>query len=119
QSDDGYDYRVTLPYITNGLDWCYAGLTVAQRQRTATWLMDQADWLWPETNSAPHNTYGLTDPTDNYYWGYMMTGPAALAAAGDDTGVGAVSGKDRATYHQNLALGRWQSAATNILGKTL
>ena len=41
----------------------------------------------------------------------MVGGPAALGAAGDDTGVGAVSGADRATYHRQLALSKWNNVA--------
>jgi hypothetical protein len=108
--DSGYDYRFYLPLVTAGLDWCYAGLTVAQRHQAATWLMNRADWVWPETNPAT-TAYGVRDVKDNYFWGFMMTGPAALAAAGDDTGVGVASGSDRATYHQGLALSKWNSMA--------
>jgi hypothetical protein len=110
QGDSGYPFRFNLPLVTMGLDWCYAGLTVAQRRQAATWLMNRADWVWPETNAAT-TAYGVRDVKDNYFWGFMMTGPAALAAAGDDTGVGPISGSDRAAYHQALALGKWNSLA--------
>jgi len=110
QGDSGYPFRFNLPLVTMGLDWCYAGLTVAQRHQAATWLMNRADWVWPETDAAT-TAYGIRDVKDNYFWGFMMTGPAALAAAGDDTGVGAVSGSDRAAYHQALALSKWNSMA--------
>ena len=119
RGDDAYPYRTALPTISEGLDWCYNGLTVAQRQRAATWLMDAADWVWPESNPAPHRTYGVTDVLDNYYWGFMMTGPAALAAAGDDTGHGTVSGSDRAAYHQQLFLTKWANVVVPALAGPL
>jgi hypothetical protein len=103
----GYNYRY-LPSPTMGLDWCYAGLTVGQRHQTATWLMNRADQVWPETNPAT-TAYAVRDVQDNYFWGFMMTGPAALAAAGDDTLSGAVSGSNRPAYHQALALGKWNN----------
>jgi hypothetical protein len=110
EGDSGYPFRFNLPLVTMGLDWCYGGLTVAQRHQAATWLMNRADWVWPETNPAT-TAYGVRDVKDNYFWGFMMTGPAALAAAGDDAGVGAVSGSDRAAYHQALALTKWNGMA--------
>ncbi|HEY3934536.1 MAG TPA: hypothetical protein VGL65_07940 [Gemmatimonadales bacterium] len=110
QDDSGYAYRFNLPDFIMGLDWCYAGLTVPQRQQTATWLMNRADWVWPETNSSRVNGWGLW-PSNNYYWGFMMTGPAALAAAGDDTGTNPISGTNRPAYHRALAMTHWNSAA--------
>lgn len=105
--DSGYGVRFNLPLVTMGLDWCYHGLTVAQRQQFATWLMNRADWVWPESNPARLNAHGTNNPAINYYWGFMMTGPAALAASGDDTGTGTISGADRAKFHTNLVINRW------------
>lgn len=113
--DSGYGIRFGLPLVTMGLDWCYDGLTVAQRQQAATWLMNRADWTWPETNPARTGGWGTNQVDNNYFWGFMMTGPAAIAAAGDDLGVGTVSGTDRATYHRELALTRWANKATPFL----
>jgi hypothetical protein len=73
--------------------------------------MDRADDVWPETNPARVGGWAVTDVRNNYYWGFMTTGPAALAAAGDDTGRGTISGSDRATYHQQLAVSHWTNAA--------
>jgi hypothetical protein len=115
RGDVGYPYRSLLPEITEGLDWCYAELTVAQRRHAATWLMDAADWVWPESNPSRKGAWAVADVANNYYWGFMMTGPAALAAAGDDTGRGAVSGRDRTTYHQQLALNHWNSVVLPYL----
>lgn len=106
-----YDFRSWIPIVTIGLDWCYNGLTGAERHQTASWLMDRADAVWPETNPARVGAWAVTDVRNNYYWGFMMTGPAALAAAGDDTGRGTISGSDRATYHQRLALSHWANVA--------
>ena len=115
--DSGYGVRFALPLVTMGLDWCYQGLTVAQRQQAATWLMDRADWVWPESNVNRKNAHGTALP-GNYFWGFLMTGPAALAAAGDDTGTGTLSGTDRATFHRDLVLNRWNnSIATFFTGE--
>lgn len=116
--DSGYGVRFNLPLVTMGLDWCYNGLTVAQRRQAATWLMNRADWVWPESNPARLNAHGTNNPAINYYWGFMMTGPAALAAHGDDTGTGTVSGADRAKFHTNLVLSRWNGqVATFFAGE--
>ena len=110
QGDSGYPYRFWMPLVTMGLDWCYDGLTTAQRRQVATWLMNQADWVWPETNSRRSTAWGMW-PGSNYWWGFMMTGPAALAAAGDDTLAGTASGRDRAAFHRQLALWHWTANA--------
>jgi hypothetical protein len=107
--DSGYEYRFWMPLVTMGLDWCYNGLTVGQRHQAASWLMDQADWVWPETNASRTNAWGLYAGS-NYYWGFMMTGPAALAAAGDDTVTGSTSGPDRPAFHRQLAMTHWNSS---------
>ncbi len=110
--DSGYSYRFNLPLVTMALDWCYAGLTPGQRHQAATWMMNRADWVWPETNAARTGAHGTASPDVNYFWGFMMTGPAALAAAGDDTLSGPISGADRPAYHLQLALSKW-----NTIGK--
>lgn len=112
--DSGYGVRFNLPLVTMGLDWCYNGLTVPQRQQFATWLMNRADWVWPESNPARLNAHGTNNVAINYYWGFMMTGPAALAASGDDTGVGTISGTDRAKFHINLVINRWNGQIANF-----
>lgn len=109
--DSGYGVRFLLPLVTMGLDWCYGGLTVAQRQQAATWLMNRADWTWPESTPSRAGNWGTSNPSNNYWWGFMMTGPAALAALGDDTGSGLVSGADRPTFHRDLALRKWNTIA--------
>ncbi|MES2125033.1 MAG: hypothetical protein V4503_10150, partial [Gemmatimonadota bacterium] len=109
--DSGYGVRFMLPLVTLGLDWCYVGLTVAQRQQAATWLMNRADWTWPQSNPARQGGWGTNAVDNNYWWGFMMTGPAALAAAGDDIGTGALSGADRPAFHRQLALTKWNNQA--------
>ncbi len=115
QYDSGYGYRFDLPVVIMGLDWCYDGLSVAQRQQAATWLMNRADWVWPESNPPRYQGWGVNNVANNYYWGFMMTGPAALAAAGDDTGSGSVSGTNRPGYHIALALNHWNNTAVPYL----
>lgn len=114
--DSGYGVRFQLPLVTMGLDWCYDGLTVAQRRQAATWLMNRADWVWPETNPSRAGAWGTNNVDGNYWWGFMMTGPAALAAAGDDAGTGAVSGSDRPAYHRALALAKWTTQVVPWMG---
>ena len=115
QGDSGYPYRFWLPLVTMGLDWCYNGLTAGQRHQAATWLMNQADWVWPETNTARANAWGMYAGS-NYWWGFMTTGPAALAAQGDDTLSGTLSGADRAGFHRQLALTKWNGTAVPYFG---
>ncbi|MES2304414.1 MAG: hypothetical protein V4558_02865 [Gemmatimonadota bacterium] len=109
--DSGYGVRFMVPLVTMGLDWCYDGLSVAQRQQAATWLMNRADWTWPQSTPARAGAWGTSNVKNNYFWGFMMTGPAALAAAGDDTGTGAISGTDRPAWHRALALTKWNTLA--------
>jgi hypothetical protein len=102
----GYRY---LPDYIAAYDWCYDQMTTAQRQQVAKWLMDRADAVWPETNSARNGGWGLW-PSNNYYWGFMFTCPAALAAYGDDpTTSGTVSSPNRPLYHINLGLTHWKN----------
>ena len=106
----GYDVRYAMPVVTQGLDWCYNGLTVAQRQAAATWLMTLSDRVWPQSSGLTH--YATDNvPANNFWWGFMMTGPAALAAGGDDTGTGTLSGSNRPLFHQTLALDKWANVA--------
>ncbi len=114
RSDQGYNYRSDLRKVTAALDWCRKGLSNAQRTQAATWLMNRADWVWPETNPSRTSGWGLW-PSSNYYWGFMYTGPAALAAAGSDTGSSPLSGRDRPTFHKQLILDRWHSEAAPFL----
>jgi hypothetical protein len=117
QSDSALPYKFGIPNIVAGLDWCYAGLTVATRQQAASWLMNRADWVWPQTNPPRSSGWSVNDPANNYWWGFMQTGPAALAAAGDDLGsnkiANAVSDPDRPAYHRNLVyVTKWNQANT-------
>ncbi|MEO5798097.1 MAG: hypothetical protein ABIZ70_11690 [Gemmatimonadales bacterium] len=109
--DSGYGVRFMLPLVTMGLDWCYDGLSVAQRQQAATWLMNRADWTWPQATPSRAGAWGTTNVKNNYFWGFMMTGPAALASAGEDTGTGTISGADRPAWHRALALTKWNTMA--------
>ncbi len=113
--DSGYQFRFELPLATMGLDWCYHGLSIADRRQIATWLMNRADWVWPESNPERTGAHGTRIPVDNYTWGFLMTGPAALAAIEDDTGRGAISGTDRPSFHRALALEKW----ANVVGPML
>jgi len=106
QRDSAFDYR-HLNLSIMAYDWCYSRLSANVRQQVATWLMDRADWVWPDTNSSRNGSWGVASPPNNYFWGFMMTAAAALAASGDDTGVGQISGADRPEYHVALARQKW------------
>lgn len=109
--DSYFDYRTVLPNVFTGYDWCYDRLSVSQRKQIATWLMDRADQVWPETNPARANGWANDFPSNNYYYGFLMTWPSALAVYGDgnDTGAGTPSGSNRPAYHLNLALTKYRN----------
>lgn len=56
--NSSWDYRITLPDVTAGYDWCYDQMTAPQRRQVAGWLMDRADQVWPETNPARIGAWG-------------------------------------------------------------
>jgi hypothetical protein len=109
--DSGYDFRFDMPDVTMGLDWCYTGLPTGVRQQTAGWLMDRADWVWPETNpvidGGLNRRYAVDRPTNNYWWGFAQTAGAALASLDDDA---------RAAGHVELARAKWADAEARFLG---
>lgn len=97
--DHFYYYRETVPYVAAAYDWIYDRLTPARRKAIAKWLMDRADQVWPDTNPARKDGWAVDTVSNNYYYGFMMTWPAALAAYGDDP---------RARKHIELALGKYR-----------
>jgi len=107
--DDAYPYRYALPDMAAGLDWCYSAMTPAQRQQVATWMMDRADFVWPDSNPSRIGAWAVDDPADNYYPGFMQTWIAAIASYGDDTKTGTISGSNRPLYHVNLALQKYNN----------
>ncbi len=111
--DSGYDFRFDMPVVTAAYDWCYNGLPVAVRRQVASWLMDRADWVWTETNSVVdgglNKRYAVDRPTNNYWWGFAMTGPAGLAAIGDDP---------RGQKHADLGRIRWAEAEAEYFNTT-
>ncbi len=98
--DSYYDYRTVMPNMSAGFDWCYAQMTPAQRQQVASWLMDRADDVWPETNPARRTGWAVDDPANNYFYGFLETWVAALAVYGDDP---------RAPAHIQLAMTKYRS----------
>ncbi len=112
-----YGYRRVIQDMAAGYDWCFDQMTLAQQQQVATWLMDRADQVWPDTNPAQAGGWAVHDAADNYYYGYLMTWPAALAVYGDgtDTKVGAISGSNRPSYHLDLALNKYQNEILPVL----
>lgn len=98
--DDYYFYRDALPAVSIALDWLYDQMSASQRTQIATWLMDRADQCWPETNPARSEGWAIDNPSNNYYSGYLMTWPAALAAYGED---------NRAASHISLAVNRYRT----------
>ncbi|TSC71929.1 MAG: fibronectin, type III domain-containing protein, partial [Parcubacteria group bacterium Gr01-1014_38] len=106
---NGYYYRTELWYMAVGFDWVKDQLTPAERAQVAGWLMDRADAVWPETTPSRATGWAVSDPANNYFWGFMMSWPAALAADGFDTGSHPISGTNRPQYHRNLALSKWRT----------
>src|SRR3569833_541422 len=107
--DDEYSYRDVIPNMAAGLDWCYAAMSTAQRHQVATWLMDRADFVWPDTIASRVGAWAVADPADNYYVGFLTTWLAGIAAYGDDTKTGSVSGSNRPLYHVILALQKYNN----------
>jgi hypothetical protein len=97
--DDYYDYRDVMPNMTAGYDWCWDQLSSTQRTQIAGWLMDRADAVWPDTNPARACGWAVDDPADNYYYGFLMTWPAALAVYNEEP---------RAPTHLALGLQKFQ-----------
>lgn len=93
REDDYYYYRDAIPEVSIGLDWCFDLMTEPERIAVATWLMDRADDVWPETNPGRENGWAVGNPGNNYFLGFLMTWPAALAAYDYD---------ERAQYHIQL-----------------
>ncbi len=113
---NGYYYRSIIPGVAAGYDWCYSALSAAQKSQGAKWMMDRADAVWPETTPSRSGGWAVRDPGNNYYWGFMMTWPAALAAYGDDpTSGGTVSSPNRPQYHLNLALSKWRKEVRPVM----
>jgi hypothetical protein len=108
QRDSAFDYRY-LSLAAMAYDWCYDKLSDTVRKQVATWMMDRADWVWPETNAVRREGWGVASAPNNYFWGFMMTGPAAIAAYGDDTKSGTASGANRPEYHINLVRAKWHT----------
>ncbi|TSC72144.1 MAG: fibronectin, type III domain-containing protein, partial [Parcubacteria group bacterium Gr01-1014_38] len=106
---NGYYYRTELWYMAIGFDWVKDQLTPAERAQVAGWLMDRADAVWPETTPSRSTGWAVSNPANNYFWGFMMSWPAALAAEGFDTGSHPISGTNRPQYHRNLALSKWRT----------
>ncbi len=109
--DEYYWFREGMPTMSAAYDWCYDQMTTAQRQKVATWLMDRADDVWPDTNPSRVNGWAINSAPNNYFYGFLMTWPAALAVLGDgtDTGVGNVSGSNRPLYHTNLGMSKYRN----------
>jgi len=104
-----YGYRSVIPQVTAVYDWCYARMNTAQRQQIATWLMDRADEIWYETNGGSHH-WSDSNPSNNYFYGFLTVWDAALAVKGDGTDTttsGTPSCPDRPNYHINLALNKY------------
>lgn len=109
--NNGYNYRY-LDLAAESYDWLYSRMTIQQRQTAATYLMDQSDKIWSETNAnRSANSWGLTAGGNNYFLGFMYTWMAALAVNGDgtDTGSNVRDGSNRAAYHVQLGLRKYRT----------
>jgi hypothetical protein len=115
--DSGFDFRTIYRHILLALDWAYHGLTPEVRRQAATWLMDNADWVWPASTADPARklrAWGAW-PSNNYYWGFVNSALAALAAWEADGGVGLVSGSHRPSWHLRYILDVQGPAITRFL----
>ena len=108
--DHYFDYRSIIPNVCAGFDWCFDRLSAAQRSQIAGWLMDRCDGVWPETNPARASGWAIDMPANNYYYGFLMTWPACLAAYGHDPVTsGTTSSPNRPQYHLQLALNKYRN----------
>lgn len=107
--DSGYQCRNLLPGMAVGYDWCYNRLTPAQRSQFQAQMEQWAEWVWPETNSSRSSAWGVDNPGNNYFHGFMFTWMVGLALAGDSP---------KATSYIDLALQKWSSMVTPYLATT-
>lgn len=96
-SEQGYNVRSVLPYVSVIYNWCGDLLTPAQQTRWAAQLNAWANWVWPETNPARKGAYGVDNPADNFFHGFLSTWYVGLAGVGDPR-------------HASVAMNRWTQA---------
>ncbi|HEX6739432.1 MAG TPA: hypothetical protein VF310_14235, partial [Vicinamibacteria bacterium] len=82
RGDSFFNVKIYVPRVAAAFDWCHEQLTPAEKARFAGWLMDAAHRTW---NRLPGDSvWGLDDPSNNYFHGFLTTWLAAVAAHGDD-----------------------------------
>jgi uncharacterized repeat protein (TIGR01451 family) len=65
-------------------DGCYPQLSSTDKSAIAKRFLDMATQVWPDTNPARTGGWGTANPQNNYFQGFLMTFPLAIAALGDD-----------------------------------
>ena len=104
RADSFFYVKVYVPRVAAAYDWCYDQLTPAEKTRFSTWLMDAAHRTW---NRLPgDSTWGLNDPHNNYFHGFMTTWLAAVAAHGDEA---------RADGHIDFVRAKYASLVVPVL----
>src|SRR5436305_1619454 len=79
------------------------------QKREAIDLQPGHPQVWPETNPSRAGGWAIDDPANNYYYGFLMSWPASLAAYGEDPVTGGTrSSPNRPQYHLNLALSKYR-----------
>jgi hypothetical protein len=80
--DSGYPARSYFPGAATCLDWCWPALTATQRTQLIADLATNAAWVWPSTNPARAGAWSISDPGDNYWYGFLQTWLAGLSLYG-------------------------------------
>lgn len=100
--DSGYQARNYFLAACLLYDWCYPALNATQRNQLRADIEACADWVWPETNPSRKGQWGVDNPGNNYFYGFLCTMLVGLALSGD-------SGK--AQGYVDNALSKWSSGA--------
>lgn len=71
--DSGYNCRTYYQAAAAVYSWCAPVMTAAELAALQADMEACADWAWPETNPARAGAWGVNDPGNNYYHGFMGT----------------------------------------------
>lgn len=99
--DQYYDTRSYFPAAAATYDWLDGWMSPAQRGQLQADLLTNSRAVWPETAPSRAGAWGVDNPGNNYYHGFLMTWLAGLAL-GDDPTI-------------NLALKKWTTEVTPYL----
>ena len=79
QPDSGYPCRSYFVGSSLVLDYCWEAMTDEERASLIADVETNAAWVWPETNPSRASAWGVNNPGNNYFHGFMMTWLAAVA----------------------------------------